>query len=61
MYLDEIVREEISDALWNITLVRYLEKHRANNPFLHIFFAAQVHDNDRDFLSSDIYVRDMIS
>ena len=60
-YLDEIERGELSDAFWDVTLVRELEKPSAHSPFLHVFFAAQVRDNDKGFLSSDIQVRDMIS
>ena len=56
-----IEKGELSDAFWGVTLVRELEKANINNPFLNVFFAAQVKENDRGFLSSDIQVHEMIS
>ena len=56
-----IEKGELSDAFWDVTLVRELEKASTNNPFLNVFFAAQVKENDRGFLSSDIQVRELIS
>ena len=56
-----IEKGELSDAFWDVTLVRELEKANINNPFLNVFFAAQVKENDRGFLSSNIQVRELIS
>jgi len=52
---------ELSDAFWNVQLVAELEKSNRNNPFLSVFFASQVKDNDKGFLSTDIPVSDLIS
>ncbi|HSW97955.1 MAG TPA: DUF262 domain-containing protein [Candidatus Saccharimonadales bacterium] len=59
-YLKTIEEGELSDAFWNTQLVQELSKSLISNPFINIFFASQVHDNDEGFLSSDITVRDMI-
>ena len=53
---ERIVKGELSEAFWDVTLVRELEKATANNPFLNVFFAAQVREHDKGFLSSDINV-----
>ena len=60
-FFDGIEKGQLSDAFWDVTLVRELEKATINNPFLNIFFAAQVRENDKGFLSSDIRVHQMIS
>ena len=60
-YFEGIEKGNLSDAFWNVTLVRALEKATVNTPFLNVFFAAQVKENDRGFLSSDIRVHDLIS
>lgn len=50
----------LSEAFWNVALVSELDKASPNNPFLSVFFASQVKENDKGFLSTDITVRDMI-
>ena len=52
---------ELSDAFWNVQLVTELEKSNRNNPFLSVFFASQVKEHDKGFLSTDIPVSDLIS
>jgi len=52
---------ELSEAFWNVQLVSELEKSNRNNPFLSVFFAAQVKEHDKGFLSTDIPVSDLIS
>jgi hypothetical protein len=51
---------ELSSTFWEITLVKELEKSNINNPFLNVFFAAQVKNNDEGFLSKDITVGNLI-
>lgn len=50
----------LSDAFWKTGLVQELEKAIISNPFLSLFFAAQVRHNDNGFLSSNITVRELI-
>ncbi len=50
----------LSDAYWNVQLVQELNKASMNNPFLHLFFAAQTKANDKGFLATGISVRNMI-
>lgn len=51
---------ELSRAFWDIGLVNELEKASLNNPFINVFFAVQVKDNDEGFLSRDITVSSLI-
>ena len=60
-YLDGIERGILSDAYWDVTLVKELEKPSLSSPFLQVFFAAQVKEGDKGLLSSDIRISDMIS
>ena len=60
-HLKFIEDSELSDVFWNVTLLSELEKSNINNPFLSVFFASQVKDNDKGFLSSDITIRDIIN
>lgn len=60
-YLDGIEKGELSDAFWEVTLVRELEKANIGSPFLYVFFATQEREKDKGFLSSDIQVSHMIS
>lgn len=59
-YLKQIEESELSDAFWNFGLVDSLNKASISNPFLNIFFAAQVYFNDEGFLSNDVKIRDMV-
>lgn len=58
--LHSIEEAQLSDAFWNVQLVQELDKASINNPFLNLFFAAQIKENDKGFLSSDITVESMI-
>ena len=51
---------ELSEAFWNVSLISKLEKSNIGSPFLSIFFASQIKDNDKGFLSKDITIRDMV-
>ena len=59
-YFDGIEKGELSDSFWDVTLVRELEKSTRNNPFLNVFIASRVKENNKGFLSSSISVRDLI-
>jgi uncharacterized protein with ParB-like and HNH nuclease domain len=58
--LQSIEDAQLSDAYWNAQLVQELDKASVNNPFLNLFFAAQIKANDKGFLSTDISVGNMI-
>jgi hypothetical protein len=58
--LGQIEEAQLSEAFWRVQLVQDLEKASVNNPFLHLFFAAQVKAGDVGFLSTDITVQSMI-
>lgn len=58
--LQQIEDAQLSDAYWNAQLVQELDKASVNNPFLNLFFAAQIKANDKGFLSTDITVGNMI-
>lgn len=60
-HLKFIEDTQLSPAFWDVALVSELEKSNVNSPFLSVFFAAQVKDQDKGFLSSGISVRDMIT
>ncbi|PSO43432.1 hypothetical protein BRC19_00385 [Candidatus Saccharibacteria bacterium QS_5_54_17] len=60
-YLSAIEVSELSEGFWNTMLVDELNKAIISNQYLNVFWAAQVKNNDRGFLSSDITVRDMIT
>lgn len=60
-YLQSIEDSDLSDAFWEVGLVRKLNKSTTNNPYIKVFFASQVKANDKGFLSSDITVANMIS
>ena len=59
-HLKYVENTELSEVFWNTALVSELEKSNPANPFLNIFFASQVKDNNKGFLSIDITIRNMI-
>lgn len=58
--LQSIEDGQLSDAYWNSQLIQELDKASVNNPFLNLFFAAQIKAGDKGFLSTDITVGNMI-
>jgi hypothetical protein len=60
MILEHIEEAQLSEAFWRVQLVQDLEKASVNNPFLHLFFAAQIKAKDVGFLSTDITVQSMV-
>lgn len=60
-YMKEKEDGELSNAFWNAALPQSLDTSVASSPFFHVFLAAQVKENDKGFLSSDVKVGDLIS
>jgi len=58
--LEIIENSELSRAFWDSALVNELEKASLSNPFINVFFASQVKNNDEGFLSRDITVSGLI-
>ncbi|HBO99757.1 MAG: hypothetical protein UU48_C0009G0020 [Candidatus Uhrbacteria bacterium GW2011_GWF2_41_16] len=58
--LQSIEDGQLSEAYWNAQLIQELDKASINNPFLNLFFAAQIKAGDKGFLSTDITVGNMI-
>lgn len=58
--LQSIEDGQLSDAFWSAQLIQELDKASVNNPFLNLFFAAQIKAGDKGFLSTDISVGNMI-
>lgn len=58
--LQSIESGQLSDAFWSAQLIQELDKASVNNPFLNLFFAAQIKAGDKGFLSTDITVGNMI-
>lgn len=59
--IKEIEESELSDTFWNVTLVQDLDRSMINAPALQVFFASQVKNNSKGFLSHDISVGNLIS
>lgn len=61
-YLDNIEKSELSDAFWDVRLKTELSKYNlGSSPYLGMFIAARIFDNDKGFLSKDISVRELVS
>lgn len=60
-YLKSIEDAELSSAYWEVGLVNNLDKSSINSPYLSVFFAAQIIDRVKGFLSQDITVENMIT
>ena len=55
-----MIRGELSDAFWEVTLPQAMDTSVASSPYFRVFQAAQVKVNDTGFLSRDITVRELI-
>lgn len=55
-----MIRGELSDAFWEVTLPQAMDTSVASSPYFRVFQAAQVKQNDTGFLSRDITVRELI-
>lgn len=58
--IKEIEEANLSETYWNIGLVQDLRKATMSNPFLRLFFAAQVYFNNKALFSETITVRELI-
>jgi hypothetical protein len=59
-FLTTLIRGELSDAFWDISLPQEMETSSGISPYFRVFKAAQVKMNDHGFLSRDITVRELI-
>lgn len=59
--LEEIEASFLADNYWGVTLVNALERLNITSPYLNVFFASQIKENNRGFLSNDITVSSMVS
>lgn len=59
-YADNLIRGELSDAFWEVSLPQAMDTSVAYSPYFRLFQAAQVKMNDLGFLSKDITVRELI-
>jgi hypothetical protein len=59
-YQTEVEAAELSGAFWDAGLPQQMNTSVSSSPYFKIFLAAQVHGNDKGFLSTDITVRDLI-
>lgn len=60
-YMEEVEAAELSDAFWNVGLPQQMNTSAASNPHFKIYLAAQVHANDKGFLSRDTTVGTLIT
>lgn len=58
--LAEIEESQMSSAFWESGLVQSLDRSVINNPILYVFFASQVKNGVKGFLSSDITVANLL-
>ncbi len=60
-YLTDIEEAELSIAFWEAALPQQMNTSVASSPYFKVYLAAQVHGNDRGFLSTDITVSSLIA
>lgn len=59
-YLKETEEAVLSDAFWNVGLPQRFTTSVANSPYFLVFLAAQVKENDKGFLSSNVTLQDLL-
>ena len=59
-YFESVEKAELSDSFWQYGLVQRLETAAPNSPFLSLFFASHIKNNDKGFLSRDISVQSLV-
>jgi hypothetical protein len=59
-YTKLIMDSTLTDSFWDSLLPQEMDTSSVNSPYLSIFFAAQVKNGDKGFLSRDITVSTMI-
>lgn len=60
-FFRENEEEALSDAFWDVTLVKSLETSAINSPYFNVFLAAQVLGGDKALFSSATTVQNLIS
>jgi len=60
-FFDETENAELSDTLWDVQLVQYLETSSVTSPYLNVYTAAQVCGSDKSLLSANFKVADLLS
>jgi hypothetical protein len=60
-YMAEVEAAELSDAFWNVGLPQQMNTSVASSPYFKVYLAAQVHANDKGFLSRDITAGTLIT
>lgn len=58
--LEEKERAELSEAFWDAGLIQSFDTSVSSSPYFIVFLASQVKNNDRGFLSKDVFVRELI-
>lgn len=59
-HLDDIERAELSDAFWEVGLPQQMNTSVASSPYFNVFLASQAKGNDKEFLSRELTVRDLL-
>jgi hypothetical protein len=59
-YSDVVIKGELSDAFWTVSLPQALETSATSSAYFRLFQAAQAKLGDRGFLSSQITVRELV-
>ena len=59
--LANIEAAELSDIFWEVGLVQDFDKASTTHPYINTFFAAQIHDGDKGFLSHAVTLRSIKS
>ena len=59
-YLAQIESGQLSETFWDVELVQGLERSIISNPLIRVFFASQVQEGTKGFLSKDISVASLI-
>jgi hypothetical protein len=60
-YADGVIRGELSDAFWEVSLPQAMDTSATSSPYFRLFQAAQIKANDKGFLSRDITVRELVA
>lgn len=59
-YSENIIRAELSESFWDVTLPQAMITSSPSSPYFNVFLAAQIKFNDLGFLSRDITVRELV-
>ena len=59
-YVNSVIETEMPDSFWTGMLPQLMDTSSTNSPYFLAYKAAQVKQNDKGFLSSDITVQDLL-